>query len=195
MSPEEIGKHRDRGQQIADDDSPPGQLRHYVRAQEQHHRDEEDLERDEKDHQREQQRRLSLASLEQQSSGDAECDERAKVDQRVLERQQHQPVMYFMTVASVQNRRRQQRRRLEGVAANYVEDEEPDSDHDRADEPRDRSIDDDPRPRVFHLSTSNAQGSHPASVTNARVLRVVPAAPKRVSPEYRGLRAATICRR
>jgi hypothetical protein len=56
-----------------------------------------------------------------------------------------------VTVRSVQNRGGEQGRSLECVAANQIEDQEPDGDDDGADDAGDRAIDNDPRPRVFHM--------------------------------------------
>src|SRR5580692_12101869 len=59
--------------------------------------------------------------------------------------------MNLVAVRPVQNSRRQESRRLQRVPANHVEDQEPHGDDHGADNSGDRSVDDDPRPRVFHI--------------------------------------------
>ena len=65
--------------------------------------------------------------------------------------------MDLVTVRPVKNRGREQGRRFKCVAANQIEEQEPDGDHDGADDAGDRSVDNDPRPRVLHVSTTNPQ--------------------------------------
>jgi len=72
--------------------------------------------------------------------------------------------MNLVTVGSVENRGGEQCGRFECVATNQIEEQEPDGDDDGADDAGDRAVDNNPRPRVLHILSTNPQDPRPASV-------------------------------
>ena len=75
MPPEVIREHRRRGQDVADEDGPAGQLVENPAGHDDDGAEEEDLEGGEEDHQPEDQQGLTLGALDEQRADDAEGDE------------------------------------------------------------------------------------------------------------------------
>src|SRR5205807_1757270 len=134
VGPEEIPEHRDRREEVADEDRPPNQGAQHRFPERADQTEDEDLEAREQDDEGEKQRRLALADGHEARRHDAEGDERQTVDDGVAEDVAERGLDPGRIGDAPEYRGAQQPRGEERPAARDVEDEEPEGDDGRADQ-------------------------------------------------------------
>src|SRR5437667_1188533 len=164
---EEVPEHRDRGEQVADQDRPPHERPEDGPAERADHAEDEDLEGGEQDHEGDEQRRLALAQRQEARRDDAERDERQAVDHRVAEDVGHRDLEPDRRAGTPEDCAAEEPRRQEGPAAREVEEEEPHRDDDRADQTGKDNRSPHRTPRSLNYRRHLSSAPHPGARSRA----------------------------